>query len=113
MYDTIAIALLPFACLLYAFYQVCRTYWRLRHVPGPFWARITNIPRVLWVRSKKAHEIHTKLHQQYGDCVRFGPNMVSTSDPAAIPTLYPMRPGFPKVSLATGTDRRPSPCKPC
>ncbi|KAB8073082.1 cytochrome P450 [Aspergillus leporis] len=32
----------------------------------------------------------------YGPVVRFGPNIVSVSDPRAIPTIYPSRPGFPK-----------------
>ena len=82
------------SCVLYTF---SRTYWKLRHIPGPFWARVTNLQRVSWVRSRRAHEIHMNLHDEYGDCVRFGPNMVSISDPTAIATIYPMRPGFPKV----------------
>ena len=86
-----------------------RTYWRLRHIPGPFWARVTNLQRVSWVRSRRAHEIHMELHDKYGDCVRFGPNMVSDSDPAAIATVYPIRPGFPKVRarrLSISSDRK-------
>ncbi|KAL8722234.1 MAG: hypothetical protein Q9181_007531 [Wetmoreana brouardii] len=82
--------------LSYLCYRLFRTYRRLKHIPGPFWARFTNLQRVSWVRSKRAHEIHTGLHHKYGDCVRFGPNMVSISDPAAIAAVYPMRPGFPK-----------------
>ena len=84
--------------LAYLCYHILRTYTRLRHVPGPFWARITNLQRISWVRTRRAHEIHTELHEHYGDCVRFGPNMVSIADPAAISTIYPMRPGFPKVT---------------
>jgi len=75
------------------------TYWRLRHIPGPFWANFTNLPRIWWVKSGRSQEIHLELHKKYGDIVRFGPNMVSISDPAAIPTIYPMRPGFPKVKI--------------
>ena len=78
-------------------YHILRTYWRLKNVPGPLLARFTNLPRVSWVMSRRAHDIHMSLHEQYGDYVRFGPNMVSISDPAAIPIVYPMRPGFPKV----------------
>ncbi|KAL8990214.1 MAG: hypothetical protein Q9177_001072 [Variospora cf. flavescens] len=80
-------------------YHLLHTYTRLKHVPGPFWARLTNLSRVSWVRTRRAHEIHTDLHSHYGDCVRFGPNMVSIADPAAIPTIYPMRPGFPKSNF--------------
>ena len=39
------------------------------------------------------------MHEQYGDVVRFGPNMVSISDPSVISTVYPMRAGFPKVRV--------------
>lgn len=80
-------------------FNIFRSYWRLKSIPGPFWAQLTNLSRVQWVRSRRAHEIHMDLHDQYGDCVRFGPNMVSISDPKAIPTVYPMRPGFVKVCL--------------
>jgi len=73
-----------------------RVYWRLRHIPGPFWAKFTNVQRVLWVKSRRAHEIHQALHDKYGEVVQFGPNMVSLANPAWIPTVYPIRPGFPK-----------------
>jgi hypothetical protein len=75
------------------------TYWKLRHVPGPFWARFTDIQRVLWVQTRRAHEIHEHVHEKYGPIVRFGPDMVSLADPAFIPTVYPVRPGFPKVCM--------------
>ena len=87
------------------------SYLRLRQVPGPFLAAWTNFPRVSWVLSKRAHEIHIGLHERYGDLVRFGPNMVSVADPREIPTIYPMRPGFVKVgmseSLKADTDINP------
>ncbi|KAA8644051.1 cytochrome P450 [Aspergillus tanneri] len=73
-----------------------RSYWRLKHVPGPLWARFTNLQRVSWVKTKRAHEIHQATHDHYGEVVRFGPNMVSLSNPAWIPTVYPIRTGFPK-----------------
>lgn len=78
-------------------FSVFRAYWRLRHVPGPFLAKFTDFQRMFWVKTMRAQEIHWEAHQKYGDCVRFGPNTVSLSDPAAIPELYPVRPGFPKV----------------
>ncbi|KAN0067476.1 Cytochrome P450 [Elaphomyces granulatus] len=82
--------------LSYLCYRIFWTYWKLRYVPGPFWARITNLQRILWVKSGKSHEIYQNIHEKYGDFVRIGPNTVSVSDPAAISTMYPMRPGFPK-----------------
>ncbi len=74
-------------------------YWRLRHIPGPFWAKFTNVQRVLWVKTGRAHEIHQAVHEKYGEVAQFGPNMVSLANPAWIPTVYPIRPGFPKASF--------------
>ncbi|RYP44066.1 hypothetical protein DL768_009435 [Monosporascus sp. mg162] len=76
-----------------------RVYWRLRHIPGPFWAKFTNVQRVFWVKSRRAHEIHQAVHDKYGEVVQFGPNMVSLANPAWIPTVYPIRPGFPKSNF--------------
>ncbi|KAI1810882.1 cytochrome P450 CYP4/CYP19/CYP26 subfamily protein [Poronia punctata] len=73
-----------------------KTWHRLRHIPGPFWASITNLQRVWWVQTGKAHLYHRELHEVYGDVVRLGPNMVSVRDPEVIPVVYPMRTGFIK-----------------
>lgn len=77
--------------------QLFRTWRRLRHIPGPFWASFTNIQRVLWVKTKNAHLHHQHVHEQYGPVVRIGPNMVMFEDPSAIPIVHTMRRGFPKV----------------
>ncbi|MCJ1386382.1 hypothetical protein MMC17_009508 [Xylographa soralifera] len=76
--------------------QLFRTWLRLRHIPGPFLASLTNFQRVWWVKTKRAHLIHEQIHNEYGEIVRIGPNMVSISNPEAIPTVYPIRPGFIK-----------------
>ncbi|KAF2753019.1 cytochrome P450 [Pseudovirgaria hyperparasitica] len=73
-----------FAFLSYTLY----TYQTLAHIPGPFWARISNIPRFLWVWRRRAHEEHIALHRRYGPLVRMGPNMVSVGDPGAIAQIY-------------------------
>ena len=83
---------------LLIFLQLFRTYWRLRHIPGPFSATFTNLQRVLWVKTRQAHLIHQHVHEQYGPVVRTGPNMVMFDDPDAIPIVHTMRRGFPKVS---------------
>ncbi|KAJ5519539.1 hypothetical protein N7453_001961 [Penicillium expansum] len=74
-------------------------WFKLRHIPGPFLATLSNFTRMTWVKTKKAHLIHQKAHQKYGDVVRLGPNMVAISDPGAIPTIYPMRKGFVKSNF--------------
>ncbi|KAI0180673.1 putative benzoate 4-monooxygenase cytochrome P450 [Hypoxylon sp. FL1284] len=82
-------------CVLFGLH-VFGTWWRLRRIPGPLCAKFTNLQRVLWVKTGRAHLIHEEIHRKYGEVVRIGPNMVSISNPEAIPTIYPMRPGFPK-----------------
>ena len=73
------------------------SYLRLHQVPGPFLATISNLPRVLWILSNRAHDLHIDLHKRYGKLVRFGPNMVSVGDPAEIPNLYGYTAKFAKV----------------
>ena len=82
---------------LYVCYHLVSTYWKLRDIPGPFLAKFTDFQRMFWVKTMRGHEIHSKIHDKYGEVVRVGPNTVSLADPADIPALYPMRSGFPKV----------------
>lgn len=76
-----------------------RVWWFLRHIPGPFLASLTNLQRVWWVKTGQAHLYHQAAHAKYGNLVRIGPHMVSFSKPEAIATVYPIRPGFPKVCI--------------
>ena len=62
---------------VFFFYQLFRNYQTLRDVPGPFWAKLTDLQRLFWVKSLRSHKIYQKLHEEYGDCVRIGPNIVS------------------------------------
>ena len=78
--------------------QAWRTWWRLRHIPGPPIASLTNFQRMGWVLSRKAHLKLQEQHDRYGELVRIGPNTVSFSNAEVIPSVYVMRPGFPKVS---------------
>lgn len=75
-----------------------RSYLWLSHIPGPFFAKFTNIPRLLWVKSYHAHKTHVELHKRYGPIVRFGPNMVSVGDPKEIGTIYSFKQPWRKVS---------------
>lgn len=84
-----------------ALVHLFRVYLRLKHVPGPIWTKLTNVQRVLWVKTGRAHEIHQAMHDKYGEVVQFGPNMVSLANPAWIPTVYPIRPGFPKARIVS------------
>ncbi|KAI0435574.1 cytochrome P450 CYP4/CYP19/CYP26 subfamily protein [Xylaria telfairii] len=88
------------ACLLFFSYGLFARR-RLWHIPGPRLACITDLQRVLWVRTKKAHLIHQEVHNKYGELVRTGPNNVMFSNPEAISTVYTTRTGFPKSQFYT------------
>ena len=79
-----------------------RSYIRLWHVPGPLLAALTNFPRLSWILTGHAHDIHIALHRKYGKLVRFGPNMVSVADPAEIPNIYGFGGKFVKVNMDKG-----------
>ena len=82
--------------LLFVYLYLVRS--KLSHVPGPFLASITNLQRVYWVYTRKAHHTHIALHQKYGPLVRMGPNMVSVGDPAEIANIYDFTGKFLKVA---------------
>jgi hypothetical protein len=63
----------------------------LRSVPGPFLAKVTDLHRLLLVRTGLAHEHLLRLHERHGLFVRLGPNNVSVGSLAAIPILYNTR----------------------
>jgi len=96
----------------------------LHRFPGPLLNRASRIPHAL---SKYRGNVATDalaLHRQYGDVVRFGPDQLSFTDPAAWKDIYGHRPGrgeheelpknvtfekilpsVPKSILSAGTDQ--------
>ncbi|KAJ5601139.1 pisatin demethylase [Penicillium lagena] len=71
----------------------------LRSIPGPAFAKLTDLYRLLVVRTGSAHEHHLRLHERYGPLVRLGPNNVSVGSPDAIPILYNTRTRYPKSAF--------------
>lgn len=69
----------------------------LRKYPGPFLASITNWWRFYDVVAHKRELPMVALHKKYGSIVRYGPNMLSFSDPRAIKDIYAGADAFPKV----------------
>lgn len=96
--NLLAFTLGIFLALSLGIFQLWNTWRRLRHIPGPFLASITNFQRAQWVTTKRAHLILQDVHEKYGEVVRIGPNTVVFSNPEVIPTVYTARTGFPKVS---------------
>lgn len=78
--------------------HVVHQWSRLRKIPGPFLASLTNISRAYWVWARHAHETHVSLHQKYGKLVRIGPNMVSVSNALEVNQIYKTRDPLIKAS---------------
>lgn len=71
----------------------------LNKYPGPPLAAYTDWWRFFDALGRKPEQTHIKLHRQYGDVVRMGPNIVSFADPRAIKIIYGLNKGFVKVIL--------------
>lgn len=86
---------LGIACLF-----LLRNYFNngLHKIPGPFWARFTNLWRAYDVHKGQHHLTVVDLHRKYGPYVRLGPNYISIADPKAIKDIYGLNKGFEKVS---------------
>ncbi|KAI9036030.1 cytochrome P450 [Aspergillus affinis] len=62
---------------------------RLKHFPGPFFAKISNLYATLLAGKKMQFYTETeKLHKRFGDYVRLGPTELSITDPEAIVALH-------------------------
>ncbi|KAJ6439194.1 cytochrome P450 [Purpureocillium lavendulum] len=68
----------------------------LNEYPGPFLASLTDWWRFIDVWGRHPDITHVKLHEEYGDVVRLGPNTLSFADPAALKTIYGLSKGFVK-----------------
>jgi hypothetical protein len=73
----------------------------LRSIPGPFLARFTRLWRLFQISKGGGRELYQRLHDRYGPIVRTAPNVVSISDPQAIPIIYGINSKFVKVSFTS------------
>lgn len=98
-------ALILWMPLAFLTFRLIRNYLRLRHIPGPFIASLTDLWRSRAQNSPNFGDRMIELHRQYGPLVRLGPNFVSVSDPAAVPIIYGNKPVWKKVSTETSHDK--------
>ena len=73
----------------------------LKHIPGPFFAKFSNLWRLLSVLTRHAEKQQRQMHDRLGPAVRLGPNMVSISDPGMINDIYSRKNVLQKVSSCT------------
>jgi cytochrome P450 len=92
LFEALVFTLVPLAIFHFSW-----NIQRLRKIPGPFLASVTDIWRSYWMRQGEYTLFVDKLHKKYGKLVRLGPNYVSVSDPAAVSTVYGTNPVWIKV----------------
>lgn len=82
------------------FIQLASTKYRdgLRQIPGPFLASFSNLWKLNAAWRQNMHRENLRVHEDYGDIVRIGPNHVSLADPQSMRTIYGVTNVFPKVS---------------
>jgi hypothetical protein len=68
----------------------------LRHVPGFFFARLTNLWLIWHVRKGRSHTFFPKLHAQYGPIVRIAPDQVLLCGEDGIKAVYGVSTKFTK-----------------
>ena len=74
---------------LYGSLVLSRIFWSpLYHFPGPPFAKLSSLYFSYQCRKGNAHEVLLKLHQQYGDFVRFGSSDLSIIHPKAVSAIY-------------------------
>lgn len=73
----------------------------IKHFPGPFVAKFTNLWRFIDVYRGRAELTHRELHKKHGVAVQLGPNLISLSDPKLLRTVYNIRGDFVKVGNLT------------
>ncbi|KAI0595398.1 cytochrome P450 [Biscogniauxia sp. FL1348] len=76
----------------------------LKHIPGPFWAKVTNLWRFIDHYNATQPITQRALHDKLGPAVRIGPNAVSLSDPSLLKTIYSTRGHFLKSDFYTVND---------
>ena len=69
----------------------------LKDYPGPFMAKITQWHHVFSIINKNDNYMRLhKLHQQYGEYVRVGPNLLSIADPDIVEITHETKSRFKK-----------------
>ncbi|KAL9041456.1 MAG: hypothetical protein Q9180_001271, partial [Flavoplaca navasiana] len=85
-------ALEPAVALLVAFctvYIIQQTVWSpLKSVPGPFFARFSNLWQLFVFYQGKQAQVLRRLHDRYGPVVRIGPRHISLNQPSLIKAIY-------------------------
>ncbi|KAK8040736.1 hypothetical protein PG991_000524 [Apiospora marii] len=78
------------------------SWYRLKHIPGPWYAGLTSA-WVGWVAySGKAHAVYLGLSEKYGSLARIGPNALTTSDPELVKRMSSTKNAYGKSEWVDG-----------
>ena len=87
-------------CVLPLLARALRLYWRLRGIPGPLAASMTDLWRFRIQYSRPILPVLLDLHARYGAVVRIGPNKVSVSVARQVRRIYGRNGTFTKVGTS-------------
>ncbi|KAK7973069.1 pisatin demethylase [Apiospora saccharicola] len=102
-YDAVSIAYAVTGLLaLWLSVATFSSWYRLKHIPGPWYAGLTSA-WVGWVAySGKAHAVYLDLSDKYGSLARIGPNALTTSDPELVKRMSSTKQAYGKSEWVDG-----------
>jgi benzoate 4-monooxygenase len=87
---------IPVAIALFWIVPYLTSNTALRNVPGPFFAKFSNLWLMAQARQGKRYLSVDQAHKKYGKLVRIQPDHVSVADESAINAIYGHGNGFLK-----------------
>jgi hypothetical protein len=69
-------------------YRLILPFHPLQHIPGPLFAKSTQICQFYSLFRGRPRVDQRRLHERYGPVVRIGPNEVSIADTSALPIIF-------------------------
>lgn len=87
---------IPIGLLLFYLVPYFTANTALNSIPGPFFAKFSNLWLLLQARQGKRYKTVDEEHKKHGTFVRIQPNHVSIADEAAINVVYGHGNGFLK-----------------
>ncbi|KAK4186247.1 cytochrome P450 [Podospora australis] len=79
------------------------TWYRLRHIPGPFFARFSYLYIGYHTFKGDSARVYSRFFENYGSLVRVGPNYVVTSDPKLLNHINGARSPYQKDGWYRGS----------
>ena len=76
--------IVPTVLVVYFLVTTFTSWYRLRHIPGPFLGSISYLWLARTAKSGRQFWIYRDMYQKYGPLIRVGPNELSTDDPEVL-----------------------------